>query len=54
MAKNEERRAVRCSFCGKMQDQVKRIIAGPGCYICDECVTLCNRIIAEAQETDDR
>ena len=54
MAKNEERRAVRCSFCGKMQEQVKRIIAGPGCYICDECVTLCNRIIAEAQETDDR
>ena len=37
-----------------MQEQVKRIIAGPGCYICDECVTLCNRIIAEAQETDDR
>ena len=54
MAKNEERRAVRCCFCGKMQEQVKRIIAGPGCYICDECVTLCNRIIAEAQETDDR
>ena len=54
MAKNEERRAVRCSFCGKMHEQVKRIIAGPGCYICDECVTLCNRIIAEAQETDDR
>ena len=54
MAKNEERRAVRCSFCGKMQEQVKRIIAGPGCYICDECVALCNRIIAEAQETDDR
>ena len=54
MAKNEERRAVRCSFCGKLQEQVKRIIAGPGCYICDECVALCNRIIAEAQETDDR
>ena len=54
MAKNEERRAVRCSFCGKMQEQVKRIIAGPGCYICDECVALCNRIIAEAQESDDR
>ena len=53
MAKNEERRAVRCSFCGKMQEQVKRIIAGPGCYICDECVTLCNRIIAEAQESDE-
>ena len=54
MAKNEERRAVRCSFCGKTQEQVNRIIAGPGCYICDECITLCNRIIAEAQENDDR
>jgi len=37
----------RCSFCGKSQDQVKRIIAGPGVYICDECVGLCNDIITE-------
>ena len=40
MAMNDERR-VRCSFCGKHQDQVKRMIAGPGVYICNECVNLC-------------
>ena len=38
---------VRCSFCGKTQDQVKKLIAGPNVYICDECVALCNEIIAE-------
>ena len=38
MAKNDEKRAIRCSFCGKHQDQVGRIIAGPGAYICNECV----------------
>ena len=40
MAKNDDKR-IRCSFCGKHQDQVKRMIAGPGVYICDECVNLC-------------
>jgi ribosomal protein L37AE/L43A len=35
-----------CSFCGKSRDSVRRLIAGPGVYICDECVTLCNQIIA--------
>ncbi len=40
MAKNDDRR-IRCSFCGKHQDQVRRMIAGPGVYICDECVSLC-------------
>ena len=38
MAKNDEKRSVRCSFCGKHQDQVRRLIAGPGAYICNECV----------------
>ncbi len=38
---------VRCSFCGKAQDQVKKLIAGPGVYICDECVELCSEIIEE-------
>lgn len=38
---------LRCSFCGKMQDQVKKLIAGPGVYICDECVELCGEIIEE-------
>jgi len=36
-----------CSFCGKPKDRVGRLIAGPGVYICNECVTLCNEIIAE-------
>ncbi len=38
---------VRCSFCGKSQEQVKKLIAGPGVYICDECVDLCGEIIEE-------
>ncbi len=38
---------VKCSFCGKSQKQVKKLIAGPGVYICDECIELCNDIIAE-------
>ena len=38
---------LKCSFCGKSQKQVKKLIAGPGIYICDECVELCNDIIDE-------
>ena len=45
MAKYEDKKTVRCSFCGKAQENVKRIIAGPGVYICDECVGLCSNII---------
>jgi ATP-dependent Clp protease ATP-binding subunit ClpX len=43
-----------CSFCGKSQDEVKKLIAGPSVYICDECIQLCNEIIAEEYglETD--
>src|SRR5512136_1665129 len=41
-----------CSFCGKSQDEVKKLIAGPTVYICDECIELCNEIIAE--ETEER
>src|SRR5699024_12353437 len=37
----------KCSFCGKSQKQVQQLIAGPGVYICDECVELCNEIIEE-------
>jgi ClpX C4-type zinc finger len=37
-----------CSFCGKRQDQVQRLIAGPGVYICNACISLCNEILAEA------
>lgn len=50
MAKYEDKKTVRCSFCGKAQENVKRIIAGPGVYICDECVGLCSNIIEEEFE----
>ncbi len=43
----ENTRVIRCSFCGKRQDQVERVIAGPNVYICNECVELCNSIIHE-------
>ncbi len=41
---------LRCSFCGKSQDEVRKLIAGPTVYICDECIELCNEIIAEEAE----
>ena len=41
----EDNGTVRCSFCGKSQDEVRRVIAGPGVYICDECIELCQEII---------
>ena len=41
------RESIRCSFCGKRQEQVNRIIAGPNVYICNECVSLCNGIIQD-------
>lgn len=44
---NEKERTVRCSFCGKTQEQVEKLIAGPGVYICDECIELCMGIIDE-------
>ena len=50
MAKLEDNKTVRCSFCGKPQETVKRIIAGPGVYICDECVGLCANIIEEEED----
>jgi len=50
MAKTDERKPVRCSFCGKHQEQVTRIIAGPGAYICNECVQLCMSILDDAQQ----
>ena len=52
MARESTPRNVRCSFCGKTQDSVKKIIAGPGVYICDECVDLCTSII-EAEQYED-
>ncbi len=47
MSKYEEKRQLKCSFCGKNQEQVRRLIAGPNVYICDECVELCDEIIQE-------
>ncbi|HHY34997.1 MAG TPA: ATP-dependent Clp protease ATP-binding subunit ClpX [Firmicutes bacterium] len=47
MFKFEEQKGLKCSFCGKYQDQVRRLIAGPGVYICDECIELCSEIIGE-------
>src|SRR2546427_6059939 len=45
---------VQCSFCGKTQDQVRKLIAGPKVYICDECIDLCNDIIAEECDQEER
>jgi len=47
LAKYEGSELLKCSFCGKSQKQVKKLIAGPGVYICDECIELCNEIIVE-------
>jgi len=53
MAKKEKDESrLKCSFCGKGQDEVKKLIAGPTVYICDECVELCNEIIAEELYSD--
>ena len=50
MARNDEKKNIRCSFCGKHQDQVRRMIAGPGAYICNECVQLCMGILDEGYD----
>lgn len=54
MAKNDIPKSVRCSFCGKAQENVKKIVAGPGVYICDECVELCNSIIETEVYEDEK
>lgn len=51
MPSPEGRAPARCSFCGKFQDEVKRLIAGPGVFICNECVMLCIDIIVPAEES---
>ena len=51
MSKSDEKRSIRCSFCGKHQDQVAKIIAGPGAYICNECVHLCMDILDDMPPT---
>lgn len=44
---NDDKGQLKCSFCGKTQDQVRKLVAGPGVYICDECIELCNEIVEE-------
>ena len=54
MAKNNEIiKNVYCSFCGKPQENVRKMVAGPGVYICDECITLCNAVLEEEGILDD-
>ncbi|KKE80504.1 ATP-dependent protease ATP-binding subunit ClpX [Bacilli bacterium] len=50
---NEEKGQLKCSFCGKSQDQVRKLVAGPGVYICDECIELCTEIVEEELGTDE-
>ncbi len=50
MVKYDDKKQLKCSFCGKNQDQVRRLIAGPGVYICDECIELCSEIITDEFE----
>lgn len=50
MSRYDEKKQLKCSFCGKSQEQVKRLVAGPGVYICDECIELCSEIIEEEFE----
>ena len=51
MARYDDKKQLKCSFCSKTQEQVRRLVAGPGVYICDECIELCQEIIEE--EFDD-
>ena len=52
MAKNDNNNEIRCSFCGKPQSLVQKIIAGPGVYICDECISVCQSILEEEFEPE--
>lgn len=47
MSKIEDKSNIRCSFCGKSQSEVQRLVAGPGVYICNECIELCQEIIED-------
>ena len=53
MAKNDTPKGVKCSFCGKTQENVRKIVAGPGVYICNECIGLCNEIIENEYYEDE-
>ena len=49
MDRHDDTQRLECSFCGKPQHQVRKLVAGPGVYICDECINLCNEIVDEEQ-----
>ena len=53
MARNNEQ-PIRCSFCGKRENQVERLIAGPGVYICSDCVSACGELLREEMQFDER
>ena len=53
MAKNNEQPPIRCSFCGKRENQAARLIAGPGVYICSECVAACSELLQDEYEMED-
>ncbi|MDQ0161163.1 ATP-dependent protease ATP-binding subunit ClpX [Bacillus alveayuensis] len=50
---NDDKGQLKCSFCGKSQDQVRKLVAGPGVYICDECIELCTEIVEEELGTEE-
>ncbi|WP_243386140.1 ATP-dependent protease ATP-binding subunit ClpX [Bacillus kexueae] len=50
---NDDKGQLKCSFCGKTQDQVRKLVAGPGVYICDECIELCTEIVEEELGTEE-
>ena len=52
MPRSDDRRSLRCSFCGKQQSQVNRLIAGNGSYICDDCVRMCMSILGNTEEKE--
>ena len=53
MSNSTSTEKLNCSFCGKVQDDVKKLIAGPSVYICNECVDLCNDIIEEEIKSEE-
>ena len=50
---DDKKQMARCSFCNKTQDQVRKLIAGPGAYICDECIEICAEIIDEELDIEE-
>ena len=52
MAKNNEQPPVRCSFCGKRENQASRLIAGPGVYICSDCVAACSDLLRDEYDME--